>query len=449
MISTLEQAMLLRFRTSNHRSLRDPAELSLASSAARGAVPADKDWLRATTRVAGIYGANASGKSTVLDAIDFLVQAVANSATIWAKRKKFPYRPFKLDDHHRQQTSTYEVDFVVDGTRYNYGFESNHEGIHEEWLNSYPHARPRLLFHRVGLLDSQYSFGRTLPGQNVSLSKMVGPKTLFLSFAANSQHPLLNRLADALVGGVSYAAYNENDRNSRLRWIKQAIEDPELLREAESLLRLADLGISSIKLHQATIDDKIKQKFARIFAAINEGDDERPPEVDMEDILKEISSEIRFSHSGANGENSGEPLSISDASSGTIAWLTIGVPAINCLKNGQVLLIDEIDASLHPLLSSTLIKMFKDESVNKLGAQLIFTSHDVSLIGKLVDQSLGSDEVWFTEKDRGSASQLYSLHEFEVRKDDNFERRYMQGRYGAVPMVDAGRIKRLLEKVAH
>ncbi|MYW93379.1 ATP-binding protein [Amycolatopsis rubida] len=430
--------------------MRDPVELSLVASALRGATPPDGDWKRATTRVAGIYGANASGKSTILDAIGFMIEAISNSATSWSgksNRLRFPFHPYLLDENSSKGTSTYDVDFVFDDVRYNYGFRSNAKGIHEEWLSSYPHGRPRSLFHRKGLTAPKFTFGRTFPGRHQLLMEMVRSNALYLSVGANANHPLLSKLADAITQRTYYAAFNENAKASRLKWIMHAVEDPQLLMEAESLLRLADLGISGIELRESSIDDSLKKRIIKVYEALNDGMDDQIDPPDLEVLLREISREIKFSH-GTSSEGEAGFLSINQESSGTIAWLTIGVPAIHCLKNGDTLIVDEIDASLHPLLSSALIGMFKDEEINKLGAQLVFTSHDVSLIGKLTENSMSADEIWFIEKDRDGASQLYSLHEFEFRNGDNFEKRYLEGRYGAIPSLGVERVRSIIEKAA-
>ncbi|WP_093415276.1 AAA family ATPase [Saccharopolyspora flava] len=426
--------MLLRFRVENHRSLRDAAELSLVSSQARGAVPSDGDWRRATTRVAGIYGANASGKSTVLHAMDFMIAAVSFSATRWGDHDSFRYHPFSLDSRGGTKPSSYELDFVAEGVRYTYGFESNASGIRSEWLYSYPERRRRVLFERSQGERPEIEFGRHLPGENVTISKLVKPTSLFLSVAANNNHPTLTSLQQHLARHVGYARFTEADKQGRIRMVARLIEDRVLLRQTEALLRFADLGISGVELKANDASGPHRELVKKIADALKQSD--AVPEDSVDVLFGDLQKKISFTHvSESSGESFSLPLTAQ--SSGTIAWLSICVPALMALRNGDVFVIDELDSSLHPRLSAALISMFKDPVINPTGAQLIFTSHDTSLLGRMLgENTLGADEVWFTEKDASGGTELYALREFTVRASDNVERRYLQGRYGAVPMIE-------------
>src|SRR5690606_588480 len=124
-----------------------------------------------------------------------------------------------------------------------------------------------------------------------------------------------------------------------------------------------------------------------------------------------------------------------DESSGTIAWLSLAFPALREIRNGGVLLVDELDSSLHPKLASALIALFQDPEINVRGAQLVFTSHDTSLLGHLAGAGLSTEETWFTEKSPDGVTEIYPLTDFPVKKDHNVERRYLGGRYGAVPTL--------------
>ncbi|WP_007023101.1 AAA family ATPase [Saccharomonospora iraqiensis] len=435
--------MLLRFSTSNHGPFRDTAELSLVSGAASGTTAPEDDWTAATTRVAGIYGANASGKSSVLDAMKLFRSAVRFSATRWGERKHFPFRPFRLDRRTIESPSSYEVDFVASGTRYNYGFESDSDGIREEWLLSYPFKRPRTLFHRSGPSDEPtFQFSRHLRGPNSTIAKLVRGNSLYLSTAANNNHPVLTPLARDLVESFVHAEFDESDRLSRLNWTKNAIENPDILREAEVLLAMADTGITGLELSRSDMDGELRSKIERLFEILH---DDRPatdhPE-GVQAIVDDLQREIRFKHRSTDPETT--TLGINEESSGTVSWLTIGLPALQCIKHGKTLVVDELDASLHPMLSTTLIEMFKNSEINSTGAQLVFTSHDTSFLGKSTVGALERDEVWFTEKNGAGNAELYSLYEFRARGDDNFERRYLQGRYGAVPLIDLEHVRTLM-----
>ncbi|RJQ71501.1 ATP-binding protein [Pseudonocardiaceae bacterium YIM PH 21723] len=396
--------MLLRFRAENHRSLRESAEFSLVTTESRGVAPADGDWAATTTRVAGIYGANASGKSTVLHALDFARAAVQFSATRWGSRERFEFHPFLLDDDARDANSSYEFDLIVDEVRYTYGFDSSAAGIYSEWLYSYPAGRRRTLFERA---KQEFTFGRTLPGENVTISKLVRPTALFLSVAANSNHPVLSGIWQRLAHEIRYARFDQEDQRERLGFVRGMLDDPDFVQWANELLAFADLGIAGV-----SVDQDVEQK-------------------------------IRFVHH-SDDPNRRFTLSLEEESSGTVAWLSLAIPALYSIHQGHVFLIDEIDSSLHPRLTAALIGMFKDPEINTSGAQLIFTSHDTALLGNLVGDVLSADEVWFTEKRADGVTDLYALEEFPTRKSDNIERRYLQGRYGAVPMISPEELRTAL-----
>ncbi|SDH50493.1 hypothetical protein SAMN05421505_11731 [Sinosporangium album] len=437
--------MLLRFRVVNHRSIRDEAELSLVSTRLTAARPPDGDWASVTTRVAGVYGANASGKSTVLEALAFMVDAVRYSATRWGDRERFPYRPFALDDKSAGRRSLYELDVVFDGIRHTYGFESSVDGIGGEWLYSYPSGRRRVLFERHGLEGSEIEFGRSLQGENVRIARLLRPPMLYLSTAANSNHRYLRRLWTQLVSDFRYAEHTEMDMNARFMWARGLLEGGGRLAQAVALLRFADLGITDVVLDEEDIDEKIIAAVAHFLETFPLEDESARGSVNSEEVLAGLKKRIRFAHSsGVPGREFVLPLA--HESSGTMAWLALGMPALSVLKNGGVLIVDELDSSLHPRLAAALVAMFKDSGFNPRGAQIIFTSHETSLMGSLVDGALEKDEVWFTEKGVDGATELFSLAEYPVRPTDNIERRYFQGRYGAVPVISLDELRSAIIK---
>jgi uncharacterized protein len=435
--------LLLRFKVANHRSLRDLVELSLASPRLRGNVPSDGDWVGATTRVAGIYGANASGKSTVLHALDFMTKAIELSATTWAGRDSFPFHPYRLDAKYNDMPSMYEVDVVIDEVRYTYGFESNYSGIISEWLYSYHSPWKRTLLERS---PAGFHFGRGMPGENMTISKLVSPVSLFLSVAANNNHPLLRPLHHHITEQIRYAKFADNDKNSRLRWIRTLIEDNTLRKQTEELINLADLGITGVKIKKKRLTEDALAVTRKVYDAFLKDSAEEGDAISLDDFIEDMQRQIHFEH---YSDSSDTPITfgIDDESSGTIAWLTLGVPALYALKYGETYLVDEVDSSLHPRLTAVLIQMFKDPALNPKGAQLVFTSHDASLLGKLLGDVLKPEEVWFIEK-KGGASELYSLDEFPVRSSDNFEKRYLEGRYGAVPIIQPSEIREALLEIA-
>lgn len=390
--------MLLRFRVANHRSIRDEQELSLVAVPRKGE-PQASGSIPPTVRVTGIYGANASGKSNVLDAMDFMVKAVRSSYRDWSPTGGVERNPFLLDDTSRKAVSRYEIDLVVDGVHYAYGFEVDDHRVRAEWLKAFGSgSRARLLFSRK---VDDFTFGRSLSGPRTAVEKLTRSNALFLSVAVANAYPLLRDIYAALVDGIHPPLHSHYLSNPPVGHIAGERLRPRV----EKLVKFADLGIEELLVHRQ----------------------------DEQSGSPRRSVELKLKHS-ADAE---VLFSLSEESAGTVAWLSAMVPVLEVLDSGGVLLVDEVDSSLHPMLSAAFIQMFKDPVINAKAAQLVFTSHDVALLGTLLrDDLLGRDEVWFTEKDQSGTTTLFPLTDFKPRTGENFERAYLQGRYGAVPYID-------------
>jgi energy-coupling factor transporter ATP-binding protein EcfA2 len=434
---------LLRFRVENHKSFRDLAELSLVPAGMKTARPTDGTWRDKTHAVAAVYGPNASGKSSLLEALDFAVEVIRNSATVWRKAKVLPHRPFRLDEHSSAAPSSYAIDFTLDDVRHEYGFSLTGQGIHSEWLYDYPVGRQRLLFER-GLDDTAFRFGRALTGGTAALEKLTGVRELLLSRGANDGHPVLSRVYEALTAGFEFARFSEESRSQRLHSIVEGLTTESIsVADIIVLLQVADVGIA----HVEVADLEMPPEIVRVWQAVHKSLTRTQEEIDEKQLrlglaLEEVTSGLEFHHLGADGKH--YTLTPADQSAGTLSWLSLAVPALEALRNGTVLLIDEIDASLHPQLAQVLIQMFKDRRLNPRGAQLVFTTHDTYFLSPSADVPLSPEEVWFVQKDRAGVSDLYSLDDFSVRQEQNLSRRYLHGRYGATPQVAPAFLEQLV-----
>ncbi|MCY4101698.1 MAG: AAA family ATPase [bacterium] len=403
--------MLLRFEVSNYRSILDPVELSMiAVDQDRAATRGFDQLSERVLTVAGIYGPNASGKSTVLEALAWLSFAVRASLRSWSNF--VPCFPHRFGDGP-DRASTFEVDFVVDGVRHGYRLEVDYSAVMSESLHSYPERRRRTLFEREGK-DISFRRGVSRVG---GIQELLTPTTLVLSAAMRLGDPVIGNAGSALswmnaLGpeqqGAALFFPSERDPSMRMLMPQPGHcetaggPDPATRRAFVELLRFADPGIDDVAILSS--DDPEPSDPRRLLRFVR-GDDGEP-------VLFEIGEE----------------------SAGTQAWFSLLGPAFAALVGGQVLLFDEIDASLHPQLSTRLVELFQDPQTNPRGAQLIFTTHDTSLLG-----ALNRDEVWFTEKAPGGATRLIALAEFggdRVRRSLNLERAYLQGRFGAIPDVD-------------
>jgi uncharacterized protein len=424
--------MLLRFEVSNHRSILEPVDLSMIAVDEDRRAARRFDLLKERVlAIAGIYGPNASGKSNVLEALTWLSTAVRQSLRAWDKI--IPRDPFKFG-LGPDTPSSYEVEMVVSGVRYVYHIEVNDSTVLFESLYSYPERRRRILFEREGL---DIDFRRGL-GFLTGTRELLTPSTLALSAAMRLDDSEIREFGSYLasvqtLGPRRTTAWNrygiaadrifsttrlfeERDYSQATLFDDEDYGIPATRKSALALLRFADLGIDGVRIVETEDND------ARISQT------SRPPR-----------RRPQLMHRVANQEL---PFELSEESTGTRTWFTLIGPTLGALNNGQVLLVDEIDASLHPRLSARLLELFQDPDTNPRGAQLIFTTHDTSLLN-----FLNRDEVWLTEKTGSGATTLTALAEYggdKVRRSLNLEKAYLQGRFGAVPEFDQFMLRRAL-----
>ncbi|GLZ29804.1 hypothetical protein Lesp02_19940 [Lentzea sp. NBRC 105346] len=430
--------MLRSFRLGNHRSFRDEHELLLMPAYAKD---------RLALPVAAVYGANASGKSNLLDGLRFMASAVRDSFASWRPDGGVPRRPFKLDAAALAEPSVFVAEFIEAGVRYTYGFEVDDTRVREEWLYSYPEKRKRILFERSA---DEIKFGSTDSELKAKLEVLAGllrPNSLLVSLAAQSNVAQVMPVYRWFVNGLHFRV--DGDLHMAEHQIGHFIAArTDYHEQLVELLRAADFGISGIIVGGVESAPEIKRA-ERVHseliaeAAPRSGTgvvDRRPFNVDLrlsEAALQLEIAILEFERKRRrvrllHGEN--ETFEFDEESAGTRSWLGLLPTVLPVLHEGGVLVIDEIDASLHPLLALRLIALFNDEATNTAGGQLIFTTHDATLLhAPFGEEVLARDEVWFVEKDEKGASSLYPLTDFKPRSEDNVQRRYLAGRYGAVP----------------
>ena len=425
--------MLLSFRASNFRSIKDEQEFSFVTDSRTG--PADGDgWDDSVGTVAGIFGANDSGKSNALKALQFIRAAVVSSYRSWASGSFIPVIPFALDPSLEREPSNLEIVFQVEKVRYQYGFRLTRERVISEWLYVYVTHRQQVWLERDAGSADEWYFGKSFTGRNRVIADLTGPRTLFLSAAAANNHEMAKQV-ERFIRAHLRSAFPEN-RATRSRYTRDLSSDGGDWGSVVDLMRFADLGIHSARVRHEDVDQP--QELIRATETLRLYDPREPTYL----LIERAVNRVEFGHSAGVGK---EPvfLPLEAESLGTQTLFALAGPVIRAIANGDTLLVDEIDASLHPRLTCEIICLFKDPEENPRQAQLIFTSHDTTLLGGLLDDAgLGRDEVWFTEKKADGATVLYPLTDFSPRKTENLERGYLQGRYGAVPYLD----RRFLEE---
>lgn len=445
--------MLRSFRVANHKSIRDEAELLL--------MPA-YDKSRPVVPVAGIFGANASGKSNLIDALSFMTTAVRTSYGRWEAGTGVPRSPHRLSAACLAEPSRFEVDLVIDDIQYAYGFVADDEAILEEWLYSYPHRRKSVIFERNG---NHIDLGSTLSERRSRTELLTGltrDNSLLLAAAVQAKQEEVVPVYDWFRRGLRFTR-SRSVRNVPVR-VAERVEMAMSRHDAFiELLRVADLGIVDIRIDTVEISpprylDTENQRATEELDALrvrmsNASDSDRKQLTERIERLNRliernrlpaVRKELVFLH----GRNS-VPLALSEQSDGTIAWLELIALGLDALAAGNVAVVDEIDASLHPRLTARLIELFQSEQSNRQHAQLLFTTHDANLLGtSFGNEILGRDEVWFVEKDKDGATTLFPLTDFHPRKHENTERRYLGGSYGAVPAVFSNTLVDRLSELA-
>jgi hypothetical protein len=421
--------VLLAFRAKNVRSFRDEIELSLVSTRL-----AEEDVVRSVTwreggrpigvlPVAGVFGANASGKSNVVKAMDDMRAHVLHSFRTGSPTGGIARRPFLLDQAAKREASRFEVDLVLEGVRHEYGFALNDDHVLEEWAYRYPHGKAVRLFHRWG---NEVELGSAERVKGRAVLELLRPNALFLSTAASANHPVLLPIYAWFARNLRLAA--ASSRQFRQALTTQLLDDDARRGQVLALLRAADLGITGAKKYQLdpVVKDRL-QRAVRILAG-QEGDLDSAEEGPAFDQLG-----VRLTHRGTAGDIE---LDEQDESLGTLVWFGLVGPVIEALADGAVLLADELDASLHPALVAELIRLFQDPKSNPRRAQLVFNTHDATILGDSTsDRLIGRDQVWFTEKRADGCTRLYPLSDLDPRKEEAIGRRYLAGRYGATPIL--------------
>lgn len=422
--------MLIRFRVQNFRSLRDEQELSLVASSLRElghVVRHPRGIAEGLLPVAAIYGANASGKTNVLMALAFMEEAVRNSHKSWSPEGPISTEPFRLDEESARSPTRFSVDLLIGSTRFEYGFALTPERVVEEWLHAYPTVRKQVWFRRdsKNVDGRKFAFSKHLSGENQAIANLTRNNSLFLSAAAQNNHEQLLPIYQWFAHKLHFV----NDRGPLVTQTADYCKKEDGLRaKVSAAMSAADLGIVGMDVAEEAMDEKF-QTLIKTFtqAALTL----YPDQAGSQDwAMPTTMPKIVLLHKGSRDK----PLAFTNdsESAGTLAWFGLLGPVFRALERGRTLCVDELDSSLHPVLAVELVRMFNDPAKNPHNAQLIFNTHDTNLLDPKLFRR---DQIWFTEKDPDGASHLYPLTDFKPRKQENLERGYLQGRYGAIPFV--------------
>jgi AAA15 family ATPase/GTPase len=418
--------MLLEFTIGNFLSIKDKKTLSLEATSIKehlgtNVVKLDRFQL---LRGAVIYGANAGGKSNFIKAMSTMRRIVKQSFDA-SSTDELGITPFLLSTDTSNKPSFFEILFLIGTVRYRYGFEVDNTSVKSEWLFESKIKSEKPLFIREGDgIDVSQGFKEAK-----DLEEKTRENALFLSvldqFNGTTAKSIMKWFSNFItISDLSHERY----KNVTFKMLEDENIKPQLL----DFYKRLDLGFDEIDVEKKPFEAKdftklFNEEFAKQF---------------LSDIEGKSKIDIKTIHKKYNNENEVVGFEKFDMrrqeSSGTNKVFNISGPVFDVLKNGGVLIIDELDASLHPLITLTITKLFNSSEFNKTNAQLIFATHDTNLFEY---GHYRRDQIYFVEKDVYGASDLYSLVEYKedggkkVRKDRSFEKDYIQGRYGAIPFI--------------
>ncbi|MDF2520572.1 MAG: transporter [Clostridia bacterium] len=408
--------MLIQFNLKNYKSFKEEISLDMtATSIKEHSYNLIEDSSgNKYLKIAAIYGANASGKSNLIDAFGFMRYFVLRSLSLEDEDEKrnsnptIPISSFAFDTATKNKPSEFEVFLVHNNVEYQYGFVLDQDKIYEEWLYS---KKPKgknyyTLFERLG---NKVECGEKMKAAE-KFADGISDKTLFLTLTAKTKISVSKKVRDWFrnnmiidFGDVVFESLISN------RISPEIVNNELYKRKIEEFLVAADTGIQGIVVEKAEITDNSKEDSYEIFS---------------QHKMKDGKELARM------------PFSLE--SSGTIKMFCLFDFLWEALNNGYVLFVDELNAKLHPLLVRYIINMFHDPDINRNNAQLIYTTHDTFTLTRDVFRR---DEIWFAQKDDEGTSRLFSLIQYKlddnskIRNDASFDKDYIAGRYGAIPVL--------------
>lgn len=420
--------MFLQFSANNYRSIKDTVTFSMACGSK------DNDNFFSVGKYdllpsAVIYGANASGKSNLLRAMAFMRNMVLNKDKVIQSTDTLAYDPFRLNTSTKDTSSSFEIVFFIGEVKYRYGFEADKTTVYSEWLFEDTSGRKEAkLFYRDA--DEEHYVNKTRFQEgfiffDTATSKIkISKNQLFLWKCDQNDGEIAKSILEwfsrfNLIDSIEHRGYSNYTMNK--------MEDVNFKNEIIKLVKTADIGIEDIVTVEEEVPNEVIEKLPF------------PEEIKQKMLedggVKSISLNTYHKvYDAMNSEVGNVVFELDDEESvGTQKFFKMSAPILNTLQEGKILMIDELDASLHPTLTQHLIELFHNKEINPKNAQLIFATHDTNLLKPHIFRR---DQIWLSEKDKYGATDVYALSEFKgVRKKDDFEKHYIQGKYGAIPYL--------------
>ena len=385
----------------------------------------NKKWVKG----AAIYGANASGKSSLLDALNSLANLVNESAkTTDPKTPISQIEPFALDSEAAEEPTAFAVVFVSNGVRYEYRVAATRERVWHESLRSFPKGSERLWFVRNWSAELEiYEFSPETPAgltRNRDIEKRTLPNMLYLSKGIAENRTELEPVYRWFVSNLhilDLSAKSNLGKEFTMHQLhaKNSPKSASIL----NILKHADLGITGAKIVEEPVSTEEMEQLRKFLPA---------KDAEKMSTAKQMRAELMHRTAG----DQSLPLPWDRESMGTHRLFALTGPWLDILENGYTVCIDELETSMHPHVVMELLKIFFSEEHNPNHAQILFTTHNPLLLDTVA--LMRRDQIWLTDKDSEGRSHLYPLTDYSPRKGESLVRGYMAGRYGGVPFIPNG-----------
>ena len=416
--------MLVEFSVTNFRSIKEETRLSLVAS--RDKKHGDSNvvepklaengrpiWL---LRSAAIYGANASGKTNLLRGLQTMRDIVLDAS---GSLDELPVTPFRFDPECHTLPTSFEVICVADGVRYQYGFSATPHEVTDEWLYAWPSGRMQVWFERSRSETSgepSWKLGGKLMGDREVWRRATRPQALFLSTAVSLNSTQLQPLFDWFRKRLHVASVSGWGPDFSVKYCRETDQA-----DIVDFLSAADLAVADIRIVEKDFSPEMLPK-------------DMPSE--LKDLAEKLAGEgtwvdVFLRHQTIGGRSA--ELDIDEESHGTQKMFALAGSWLDSLAKGNVIVFDELHDNLHPALVRFLVSRFHDPAENPHGAQLVFSTHDTSILDR---DMFRPDQIWFCERNEHLETRLFPLSDFRLRRDvENLEKAYLAGRFGALPYI--------------
>ncbi len=412
--------MLLNLKIKNFRSIKDEIVLDLQATNDKTMESSSVIENNAVSllKSVAIYGANASGKSNIMKAFVAFRVMVLESLLRGNTTTALPSEVFKLSSETENQPSFFELSFLLDDEIYHYGFEIDKKRVLAEWLKQ--KKGNKILFSRK---EQEIKCNKNYFREGTAtLKKQTAERVLFLSILSSNNAPFSRKIVH-FIQNINYIS-GTNRGNTMDFSFGKFLEDEKMAEQMKHFIVEADFGIIDIQASQKMILAKEIQNIPDKFKELFFKEDSKIAQRSLEFLHKKFDKNQK--------EVGNESLDFFEESEGTQQMFALSAPIIDTLENGKVLFIDELDSSLHPILCQYLITIFNSKERNPNNAQLVFSTHDVSL---LKEDLLRRDQIYFIEKNKFGETELFSLSDISERKGVDYAKRYLEGRYNALPYI--------------